>query len=260
MTRADGLALGYAAVTGGLVAAAGASAWTFGVPTAAFVALLADGVARPASRVLLPVVSHGPRDGQSVALTFDDGPDPAHTPAVAAALEAGDARGTFFCIGRHLEAHGDVAEALHAAGHELGNHSHGHPRLLNLRGPRALTVEIERGAAAVRAITGAERPLYRPPIGLKNPPLAVVAGRLGLTVVNWSLHARDTKGASAQTIATRVLARVRPGDIVCMHDGCDRPGADRRSTADAIPAILDGLAERGLAASTVTELLQCSES
>lgn len=253
MTRADGLALGYAAVTGAWIAASGPSALTLGIPTAAFVGLLADGVARPASRVLLPVVSHGPRDGDAVALTFDDGPHPDFTPAIAAAL--GDARATFFAIGRHLEAHREVAASLHAAGHEVANHSHGHPRLLNLRGPRALRAEIERGAAAVTAITGETSTLYRPPVGLKNPPLAAVAAALGLTVVNWSLHARDTRGATATQIADRVLTRIRPGDIVCLHDGSDRPGANRQATVDAVPRILDGLRARKLRAVTLRELL-----
>ncbi len=253
VTRADGLAVGYAVVTGTLVAASGVDAWTLGAPTAGLLALVADGVARPGSGVLLPVVCHGPRERPEVALTFDDGPS-THTPAIAAALEAADARGTFFCIGRQLEAHLDAGRALHAAGHELANHSYDHSRLLNLCGPRAMAAEIERGAAVVRRVTGAAQPLYRPPIGLKSPPLAVAARRLELTVVTWSLHGRDTR--IGRGIADRVLRRIRPGDIVCLHDGCDRPGADRRPTVEAIGRILEGLRTRGLRAVTVTELLR----
>ncbi len=254
MTRADALALGYATLTGGLVAGLGPGWLSLCPTTAAFLALVADGVARPQSQWLLPVITHGPRDRPRVALTYDDGPDPRFTPAVAAALEAQDARGTFFCIGRHLEAHRGIGEALHEAGHELGNHSYAHSRWLNFAGPRAMRAEVERGAQLIIELTG-RQPLYRPPVGLKNPPLAKVQRALDLRVVNWSLHAGDTRGASAEAIAERVLSRLRPGDIVCLHDACDRPGAERAPTVEATALILEGVRARDLAAVTVSELL-----
>ncbi len=258
MTRADGLGLVFGLLTAGLVMAFGASVWTLGPPLTVLLLLLADGVARPASRVLLPVVSHGPRDGDAVALTFDDGPNTETTPAIAAALEAAGARGTFFCIGRYVEQAPEVARALFDAGHELGNHSHGHSRLLNFAGPVAMERQILRGAEAVRAVAPDLDPLYRPPVGLKSPPLAKVAKKLGLTVVNWSLHGHDTRGLRAEEITARILQRVRPGDIVCLHDGCDQGRADRSATLAALPGVLDGLRERGLRAVTVSELLRRS--
>ncbi|MCB9727722.1 MAG: polysaccharide deacetylase family protein [Deltaproteobacteria bacterium] len=257
MTRADWIGLGWAGATGGLVLALGPSALTLGVPAAAAALLVADGVARPASQVLVPTISRGPaRAGRRVALTFDDGPDPRWTPAIAERLEAAGVRGTFFCIGEHVLAHPALVRGLAAAGHELGNHSFSHARTLNFRLTAAMEREVRRGETALLSVLGeGPRPLYRPPIGLRNPSLARVARRLDLRVVNWSLHSRDTFARDPAAVADRVLTRCAPGDIVLLHDGSDRPGADRSVTLAALPRILEGLRQRQLEPVTVSELL-----
>src|SRR5262249_42446349 len=107
LSRARALLLGYAIASAGAVHAFGASVLSLGLP-AVFLALFADGVARPGSSVLYPTATHGPRDGSRIALTFDDGPDPAVTPAVLDALAAHGARATFFAVGRTLEAHPEL--------------------------------------------------------------------------------------------------------------------------------------------------------
>jgi peptidoglycan/xylan/chitin deacetylase (PgdA/CDA1 family) len=250
------LASAYAGVTAAAVGAFGLSGLTLGIPTAAFVALLSDGVARPGSSVFYPTVTRGPRDGNRVALTFDDGPDPEVTPAVLHALAEAGARSTFFSIGQSLDAHPQLARRVVAEGHELANHSWRHSRWQNFFGEVAHTREIERAEHAIAAITGSRtRPLYRPPIGLKSPPLARVASRQSLTLVAWSLHSRDTRLADPGRIAQRVLERIRPGDIVLMHDGHDRPGQHRRDCGPAVELILRGLREKGLQSVTVSDLL-----
>jgi len=257
ITRAEILALAYAAATAGAVGAFGLSAPSLGIPLAALLALLADGVARPSSSLFYPTVTHGPRDSGSVALSFDDGPDPEVTPAVLDALAMYDARATFFSIGRSLEEHPQLGRRVVAEGHELGNHSWRHSRWQNFFGAGEQAREIERGAQAIAAVTGHHgMPLYRPPIGLKSPRLARAAYRHELTLVAWSLHSRDTRTADPERTAQRVLERIRPGDIVLMHDGHDLPGRHRPACAQAVPLILEGLRQKGLRCVTVSELLQ----
>jgi peptidoglycan/xylan/chitin deacetylase (PgdA/CDA1 family) len=255
-SRADRLALAYLAAGGAAAGIVGPGALSLGLPTALFVLLLTDGIARPGSSLLYPTVTHGPRDGRRVALSFDDGPDPVVTPAVLDALAQHGARATFFTIGRSLAAQPQLARRLLSEGHELGNHSWRHSRWQNFFGTRALTREIERGAQAIAAVDGRARPLYRPPLGLKSPPLARAASGQALTLVAWSLHSRDTLGADPGAVAARVLRRIRPGDIVLMHDGHDRPGRHRRACAAAVRLILQGLQEKSLRCVTVSELLQ----
>jgi peptidoglycan/xylan/chitin deacetylase (PgdA/CDA1 family) len=218
--------------------------------------VLTDGIFRPSSSVLYPTISHGPRDRPRVALTFDDGPDPEVTPAILDTLDAAGARATFFVSGRHLQRHRPIAARALRAGHELGNHSWMHSYFQNFYRTDQQQSDLERSARLIQELSGSDvEPLYRPPIGLKSPPLASVAHARKLKVIAWSLHSRDTLSRDADATAARVLSRIKPGDIVLMHDGHERDGKHRRLAAAALPLILRGLRARGLASVTVSELL-----
>ncbi|MCK9368333.1 MAG: polysaccharide deacetylase family protein, partial [Metallibacterium scheffleri] len=191
--RADLVALAYAVATAAAVGMYGFTPLSVGIPALLLVALLADGIARPGSNLLYPTVTHGSRDGRCVALSFDDGPDPEVTPLVLDTLAQYGARATFFTIGRSLQAQPLLARRMAAEHHEIGNHSWTHSRWQNFLGAHRQQREIARGAAAIAALNGREaQPLYRPPMGLKSPPMAQAARRLQITVVAWSLHSRDT--------------------------------------------------------------------
>jgi peptidoglycan-N-acetylglucosamine deacetylase len=257
LTRLNLVALACGAAGAAAIDAFGSSALTFGLPAAAFFALCADGIARPGSSLAYPTVTHGPRDRNRVALSFDDGPDPEVTPLVLDALAKYDTKATFFAIGRSLADHPVLAQDIVAAGHELGNHSWGHSRAQSFFAVGDQEREIERGAQAIAAVTGGRStPLYRPPFGLKSPPLARAAYRTKLTLVTWSLHSHDSRGSNPDQITRRVLEKIRPGDIVLMHDGHDLPNRHRPAAARALPQLLRGLRHKGLDGVTVSELLQ----
>jgi peptidoglycan/xylan/chitin deacetylase (PgdA/CDA1 family) len=198
----------------------------------------------------------GSRRSRRLALTFDDGPDPTVTPAVLDALARHGARATFFAIGRSLDAHPQLARRVLAEGHELANHSWHHARWQSFAGVREQIEEIERGERAIAHIAGDGRtPLYRAPFGIKSPPFVLAAQAKQLTMVAWSLHSRDTRVRDPEAIAARVLRRIRPGDIVLMHDGHDLPGRHRSAAAAALPRVLAGLRAKELECVTVSELL-----
>jgi peptidoglycan-N-acetylglucosamine deacetylase len=225
--------------------------------SAAFLAVLTDGIFRPSSSVLYPTISHGPRDRPRVALTFDDGPDPEVTPTILDALEAAKAHATFFVIGRHLERHRDIAARALCEGHELGNHSWMHSYFQNFYRTNRQRSDLDRSTRLIQELSGSSAdPLYRSPVGLKSPALARVAHARKLKVIAWSLHSRDTFTRDADATAALVLSRIAPGDIVLMHDGHERDDHHRGTAAAALPAILRGLRERGLTSVTVSELLR----
>jgi peptidoglycan/xylan/chitin deacetylase (PgdA/CDA1 family) len=191
-----------------------------------------------------------------VALTFDDGPDAEVTPGVLDTLKAFDARATFFAIGRHVEQNRALAQRIVREGHELGNHSWQHSRLQNFYGRSRQAQDLDRSASIIREITeSSAQPLYRPPVGLKSPPLARAAHQRELRMIAWSLHGRDTQQDDPRRIATGILASIVPGDIVLLHDGHDLPGRHRTAGARALPLVLQGLMERGLEAVSVSVLL-----
>jgi peptidoglycan/xylan/chitin deacetylase (PgdA/CDA1 family) len=234
----------------------GAGLLGMALPVGVLGLMMTDAVFRPSSSTFYPTISHGPRDQPRVALTFDDGPDPQVTPLLLDALAAAQARATFFTIGRYLAEHGEIARRAVGEGHELGNHSWQHDRLQNFYGRRAQAADIDRCAELIQRFSGKRQlPLYRPPIGLKSPALARAAHERRLEMIAWSLHSRDTMLPSPQQVAERILSRIRPGDIVLMHDGHDRAGQHRGATVAALPLVLKGLEERSLQSVTVSELL-----
>ena len=227
-----------------------------GIPVLLLALVLTDGIARPGSNLFYPTITHGLRDSKRVALTFDDGPDPEMTPQVLDALAEYDARATFFVIGKKLTAQPVLSKRMVDAGHVVANHSWQHSRLQNFYFSKWQAQEIGHGIEAITAVTGTPPSrLYRPPVGLKNWALGRAAWHHDLILVAWSLHSHDTRLPDPQRIAQRVLAKVRGGDIILLHDGHDLPGGQRPFCAAALRLILQGLRERGLECVTVPELL-----
>lgn len=186
-------------------------------------------------------------DGQAV-LTFDDGPDssPRETLAILDALDAADAKATFFLVGEQIAGSPELGPEILARGHEIGVHGQRHFR--HDRVPSAESVEdIEAGYAAVAAIAGAEPRFYRPPYGKLSAAGAETCRRLGLEVAYWSTWGLDWEPLSSRRIARRVNRDLDDGAIVLLHDSARyavRPSA--LETALAIEAIAGRAAELGL--------------
>jgi peptidoglycan/xylan/chitin deacetylase (PgdA/CDA1 family) len=198
-------------------------------------------------------IVHGPVDGGQVALTFDDGPNLGATEKIMAILDAHGVKGTFFEVGKAIDANPQITRALYEDGQLLGNHSYHHDqwRWLDPRYP-----ELERTQAAFRRAIGTCPVLYRPPHGDRTPFLAQVVRDHHLHMVLWSVSAGDWATNDAQLVARRILAGARPGAILLLHDGLDgKPSPDREVLVKALPLILDGLRAKGLSAVRLDRLL-----
>ena len=174
-------------------------------------------------------------DCLAVALTFDDGPNPAVTPAILDLLDRHGASATFFQIGDHVGQFPALAREVSSRGHSLGNHTATHPRLVFLS-PRRIGEELERCAVALLAATGRRPRWMRPPYGYRGPQLQAAVRRqdADLRVVMWSVSCRDWRVQPSERIIKR-LRRVRGGDIVLLHDGDHRtPQGDRSHTVAAL--------------------------
>ncbi len=188
-----------------------------------------------------------------VALSFDDGPQPVYTEQILEELARADARASFFMVGRQVQAHPEIARTVLEAGHELGNHSWSHRRLL-LIPPSTVRDEIERTDAALRVV-GAQGPLlFRAPFGKKLVVLPWVLSRQERTHVLFDIipDPPDYLRPDPQLIADDVLRRTQPGSIIVLHDG----GGLRDETVVATRLILQGLAARGFRFVTVSELME----
>jgi peptidoglycan/xylan/chitin deacetylase (PgdA/CDA1 family) len=227
-----------------------------GGPLLALVTAAYIGATTPSVTWFGSLVHHGPRNGRDVAITFDDGPDPPYTLQISAILDSYGVKGTFFTVGKALEARPDVSKALLDDGQLLGNHSYHHDafRWLDPGYP-----ELDATQDAFKRTLGVCPALYRPPHGSHTPFMAKVVSDRGMTMVTWDVSAADWATADGDLVARRVLAKVKPGSIILLHDGIDgNIGADRSVVLKALPIILDGLRERGLRPVTLDKLLGVS--
>lgn len=177
-----------------------------------------------------------------LAITFDDGPS-YFTDEILEALANAEAAATFFLVGRFVNTFPDEARRIADAGHEIGLHSHTHPRMTSL-GEGSIKREFRLSRQAIREHTGVEAQLYRPPFGLHSARVGRIAKA---PVIMWDVDPQDWRVRSQRVIYERVLSRVQPGSIVLLHE--------LEETASALPALLSALAERGFHFVTVSELL-----
>lgn len=173
-------------------------------------------------------------DASTLALTFDDGPNPAVTPALLNLLERHDARATFFLMGRHVRAFPELTREIAARGHAIGNHTETHPNLIFMSAEK-LQDELSRCHEAIESVAGYRPRWVRPPFGFRGPVLSGVVRRLGYSgVAMWSRLARDWRPQAAGPVIRR-LRRASGGDIVLLHDGDHRSAdGDRHHTVAAL--------------------------
>jgi peptidoglycan/xylan/chitin deacetylase (PgdA/CDA1 family) len=194
-------------------------------------------------------IVNGPRTRKQVALTFHGNGDPALAEQLLAAAEARQAKITVFVVGNWLEANPNIGRRILSGGHELANHTYTHPDLGTLD-EAAVEQEFARARDVIQQISGTNGRYARPSAMDRATPLVLAAaGRVGYrTVVAFDVDPSDYRDPGAQAVISRTLAGVQPGSIVSMHLG-------HVGTVQALPAILDGLAARGLKAVTVETLL-----
>nr|WP_221269532.1 polysaccharide deacetylase family protein [Deinococcus budaensis] len=192
-------------------------------------------------RLNLGLIREGAQGTRALALTFDDGPDPATTPAVLDALREAGARATFFVMAGRAGAHPELIRRMLAEGHEVGAHAVRHVHAWG-RTPWGAFLDPGRAARRVASVTGQPVRWHRPPHGAYT--LATWAGQraAGVTGAHWSVEGRDWHPASTpQTVRARVNAQAHPGGIAVLHDA--GPGA--RVSVPMLPGLLADLGERG---------------
>ena len=181
-------------------------------------------------------------DGATVSLTFDDGPSPRFTPQVLALLEQHHVPAVFCLIGVEARAHPALVNKEVRAGHALCDHSRDHDITMDGRGQAYVTAEVRDGLSAIRAAApGTPVPFYRQPGGTWSPAVVKAMHQTGLTPLRWTDDPRDWSRPGSEVIVRRVVAKLRPGAVILMHDG----GGDRTQTVRALAWLLDALEQAG---------------
>jgi len=177
----------------------------------------------PTSQLFGRVVIAGD-DPAEVALTYDDGPNPAATPHLLEVLGRHDVRATFFLIGRHVRREPALAREIAAAGHTIGNHTMTHPWLSWQRAGR-IRAEIADTNALLEDTLGQPIRLFRPPHGARRPFVLRTAAEIGLHTVNWNIITHDWRVQPSERIVEWVRRGIKRnegdgrGSNILMHDG-----------------------------------------
>lgn len=206
-------------------------------------------------RAVLPALAgSGPAD--RVALTFDDGPDPASTPRFLDALDRLGWSATFFVLGDMVRRNPSLVGELLAAGHEVALHGDRHRSHLR-RTPADVIDDLRRGYDTIAETTGILPVWFRPPHGHLSVGSLLGARALGVRPVLWTAWGRDwTARATPESVARTVLRDLRPGGTILLHDAdcTSAPGA-WHSALGALDLLDADLRSRGLRAVALGEHL-----
>jgi peptidoglycan-N-acetylglucosamine deacetylase len=249
--------------------------WLIVTPTmmATAAAITAYGAFHPRAQLFGKTVcrTNSPR---KLAITFDDGPNPAITPKLLDLLDRHSAKTTFFLIGRYVRECPELVKETVARGHMVGNHTETHPNLLRLS-PTQVRVELRLCHDAIRTVLGGPPKWFRPPFGMRNPWVIPAARELGYRTAMWNLIPGDWREKSAEWLISR-MQRIEQharhklassssaadgshgtGDIVCLHDGSHRGlNGDRIHTLAALEHWLPRWRDLGLEFVTIDEAVR----
>jgi len=179
-----------------------------------------------------------PRKPGELALTFDDGPNPAWTPRLLDLLVEHNVRATFFMVGKFAEAEPGLVRRVVTSGHLIGNHSWSHPNLAMTAAGR-VTEELTRTSETLQQIAGAPVKYFRPPYGARRPFVLRTARKLGMVPVTWNAMTNDWEEPSADAIAGWLTSAIdrqeRRGCAanIVLHDGSHHGLGANRGPSEA---------------------------
>jgi peptidoglycan/xylan/chitin deacetylase (PgdA/CDA1 family) len=187
-----------------------------------------------------------------VAVTFDDGPAPAYTDSVLTVLADSNVRATFFVVGSGLERHADLGRRIVAAGHELGNHSYSHQRMV-WKTPAFVRREVEQTDSLIRLAGQGGAIGFRPPYGKRLVILPWFLSRTGRVTVLWDVEPDSDPEVARDPdrLVDHVVKHVRPGSIILLHVETRA----RASSRVALPRLLGALRGAGYEFVTVSQLM-----
>ena len=177
----------------------------------------------PASQLFGRTLIAPARPGE-MALTFDDGPNPAWTPQLLEILARHRVKSTFFLIGRFAQHEPALVRSIAEAGHLIGNHSWTHPNLA-LTAASRVREELTRTKRTLEQITGKPVRFFRPPFGSRRPYVLRTARELGMAPVMWNAMTSDWSERSSDRIAERLTRKIENNQgrgfasNIVLHDG-----------------------------------------
>jgi len=191
---------------------------------------------------------------KTIALTFDDGPDPINTNLILDVLKEEDVKATFFLIGKKMKQYPLVTERIFEEGHCLANHTYTHTDLKG-KSFKNVYLNILQTEQILDSVCGKTLKIFRPPWGHITSEEKTGLTRFGFKIVLWDVNSMDFKPSiTVNEIINNVMSGVGDKKIVLFHDSDYQCKASRRNTALALPQIIDSLKEMGYRFVTIDEM------
>ncbi len=190
------------------------------------------------SNFFIPVICSAETSRKEIALSFDDGPAGAHTPAILKLLWEHRVKAAFFCIGKNIPGNEAMLRKMADQGHVIGNHSYSHHFLFDFFSTQKILADLRMADKAVKLVTGLTPTLFRPPYGVTNPNLAKAIARGGYTPVGWNIRSMDTVIKNEDKLLEKVKKAIKPGAIILFHD-------TSKTTVDILPGLIRHLHATG---------------
>lgn len=198
--------------------------------TVMYIAVIAYGSWNIQANYYIKSINKG--KSKSIALTFDDGPDPENTPKILETLKQYNLKATFFVIGKKAEQFPEILKRIDEEGHTIGNHSYSHSYFIGFYTSQALCKDIGRCDEIITQIIGKKPIYFRPPFGVTNPNYADAMRAHNLQSIGWSLRTMDTRAKNKYQVIEKVISKLQKKDIILFHDRL-------AATAEALPDIIE---------------------
>ena len=190
------------------------------------------------SGFFIPVICAANTKERVIALTFDDGPSPEHTPKILSILKDYNVEAAFFCIGNRLKGNENIVLQTINEGHIIGNHSNSHHFFFDLYSSSKMLMDMQEMDTELKLITGLKPLLFRPPYGVTNPNLkrAIIKGNY--IPIGWNVRSMDTVANDKDKLFKKITECMKPGAIYLFHDTIS-------VTVDILPDFLKYVKDKG---------------
>lgn len=183
-----------------------------------------------------------------LALTFDDGPHPAHTPRLLNILRSHNVKATFYVTGQNAARYPHLIKRMINEGHEIGNHTYTHPNLTKLSDAQVRS-QLNRSVSAITNATGVKPRTMRPPYGaLTSRQRSWIHAEYGYPIIFWDVDPMDWKDRNSSIVSSRLINRARNGSILLLHD-------IHSTSVAAVPSTINALLNKGFKFVTVSQIL-----
>lgn len=222
--------------------------YCYGILIIAYLLALFLGSYRVNSQFFIPTICRARINEKKIALTFDDGPLPKHTPRILEMLRAEGVKATFFCIGKNAAANIDLLKRIHEEGHSIGSHSFAHGFWFDLLSAKAMTKDLKQLHELIKTTIGQDVKWFRPPYGVTTPNLRKAVEQMDYAVIGWTVRSMDTVARDKEALLDKLKRALKPGHIFLFHDSAG-------VTADILPDFIHHARSEGYEIVPLDQLL-----